>query len=149
MAIVVELQNPAALESIPREQQFQEWIIAALQKPFAQLEQTVRIVDEEESRNLNRHFRGIDSPTNVLAFPSDTELLDYDCLGDLIICAPVVIAEAEAQGKTGEAHWAHLVVHGMLHLQGFDHQNDKQARQMEVLEIRILDTLGYTNPYND
>lgn len=149
MAVIVELQNPAALESVPRERQFQEWIIAALQKSFAQLEQAVRIVDKEESQYLNRQFRGNDSPTNVLAFPSDSDLLDYECLGDLVICAPVVIAEAEAQGKIGEAHWAHMVVHGMLHLQGFDHQSDEQARQMEALEIKILDTLGYTNPYND
>jgi probable rRNA maturation factor len=98
---------------------------------------------------LNRRFRDRDRPTNVLAFPGDAEFLDYDCLGDLVICAPVVAAEAADQGKTDEAHWAHLVVHGMLHLQGFDHQDAEQTRDMERLEIKILDTLGYTNPYND
>jgi probable rRNA maturation factor len=98
---------------------------------------------------LNRRFRDRDRPTNVLAFPGDAEFLDYDCLGDLVICAPLVSAEAATQGKTAEAHWAHLVVHGMLHLQGYDHQQSADTREMERLEIKILDTLGYTNPYND
>jgi len=101
---------------------------------------------------LNQHgvsYGGKDSATNVLAFPGDAEHLDYDCLGDLVICAPLVAVEAEAQGKATEAHWAHLVVHGMLHLQGFDHQDAVQTREMEALEIKSLDTLGFANPYND
>jgi probable rRNA maturation factor len=97
---------------------------------------------------LNNRYRGKDYATNVLAFPGDNELLDYDCLGDLVICGPVVTAEASQQGKTAEAHWAHLVIHGMLHLQGFDHQDAAQTGKMEALEIKILNTLGYTNPYN-
>ena len=149
MAIKTDLQNDAALASVPSLQQFQTWIESALQSSHEQLEQTVRIVDEDESRDLNLRFRARDYATNVLAFPGESELLDYDCLGDLVICAPVVAAEAGAQGKPLDAHWAHMVVHGMLHLQGFDHQNDIDTAQMEALEIKILDTLGYTNPYND
>ena len=97
----------------------------------------------------NRRFRGKDSATNVLAFPAYSEFLDYDCLGDLVLCAPLVALEAAQQGKREDAHWAHLVVHGMLHLQGYDHQSAAQAATMEALEIEILDTLGYANPYND
>ena len=130
-------------------QQFQVWVDASLQQPHPELEQTIRIVNEAEARELNHRFRAKDFPTNVLAFPGDSEHLDYECLGDLVICAPVVAAEAAAQGKHVEAHWAHLVVHGMLHLQGFDHQGEEDTAVMEVLEIKILDTLGYTNPYND
>ena len=148
MAPSVDLQNVEAFDFVPPEQQFKQWIEAALQKPYPRLEQTIRIVGETESRELNNRYRGKDHATNVLAFPGDNELLDYDCLGDLVICAPVVVAEAAAQGKPVEAHWAHLVVHGMLHLQGFDHQSDDDTRQMEALEIKILGTLGYTNPYN-
>ena len=149
MAIKTDLQNDAALASVPSLQQFQTWIESSLQGSHEHLEQTVRIVDEDESRDLNLRFRARDYATNVLAFAGESELLDYDCLGDLVICAPVVAAEAGAQGKSPEAHWAHMIVHGMLHLQGFDHQGDSDTAQMEALEIKILDTLGYTNPYND
>jgi probable rRNA maturation factor len=148
MAITLDLQNDEVFDLVPSEQQFRHWIEAALQQPYDRFEQTLRIVGETESRELNNRYRGKDNATNVLAFPGDNELLDYDCLGDLVICAPVVVAEARAQGKLVEAHWAHLVVHGMLHLQGFNHQSDDDTRQMEALEIRILGTLGYTNPYN-
>ena len=149
MAITIDLQNDPALEGIPSRQRFHEWVVAALQKSYANLEQTVRIVDEAESRELNYRFRDIDSATNVLAFPDDSDVLDYDCLGDLVICGPVVEAEAADQGKPVDAHWAHIVVHGMLHLQGFDHQGEEDTAKMEALEIKILGTLGYTNPYND
>jgi len=149
MPVKIDLQNDDGFEDLPGEEQFEAWIEAALQNSYRQLEQTIRIVDRAESQDLNQRFRDRDAPTNVLAFPADAEYLDYDCLGDLVICAPVVSAEASAQGKTDQAHWAHLVVHGMLHLQGFDHRNAEQAREMERLEIKILDTLGYTNPYNE
>ncbi|MGB5329143.1 MAG: rRNA maturation RNase YbeY [Gammaproteobacteria bacterium] len=147
MAITLDLQNDAALDLVPSEQQFRQWVEAALQQPYDRFEQTIRIVGEAESRELNSRYRGKDSATNVLAFPGANELLDYACLGDLVICAPVVVAEAGAQGKPVEAHWAHLVVHGMLHLQDFDHQDAVQTREMETLEIKILDGLGYNNPY--
>jgi len=149
MATVIDLQNDSGLESVPVPALFQQWVDAALQNPYPRLEQTICVVGEAESRELNRRFRERDSATNVLAFPGVNDLLDYDCLGDLVICAPLVLAEAGAQGKEVEAHWAHLVVHGMLHLQGFDHQDEQQAESMESLEVEILDTLGYANPYND
>ncbi len=149
MAIILDLQNESAATSVPAAEQIQHWLKAALQAAYPRLEQTIRIVDESESRTLNRQFRDRDSATNVLAFPADSELLDYDCLGDLVICAPLVVTEAMAQGKSQDAHWAHLVIHGMLHLQGYDHQTEAQAAGMEALEVEILDTLGYTNPYND
>ena len=148
MAIIVDLQNDAGFADAPALPDFERWVQAALQDSHAQLEQTICIVDEAQSRELNNRFRGKDSATNVLAFPGENEFLDYDCLGDLVICAPRVSAEAQHQGKALDAHWAHLVVHGMLHLQGYDHHSDEQASAMEALEIEILDTLGYTNPYN-
>ena len=148
MPVKLDLQNDDGIAGLPAESSFVTWIEAALQRNFAALEQTLRIVGEDESRELNRRYRGMNTPTNVLSFATDADYLDYDCLGDLVICAPVVAAEAAAQGKTEEAHWAHLVVHGMLHLQGFDHQDPAGTRIMERLEIKILDTLGYTNPYN-
>jgi probable rRNA maturation factor len=135
MAISLDLQNDDELDFVPSESQFRQWIEAALQAPYDQLEQTLRVVGEAEIRELNSRYRGKDSATNVLAFAGDSELLDYTCLGDLVICAPVVVAEADAQGKP-------------VHLQGFDHQHDDDTRQMEALEIKILGTLGYTNPYN-
>jgi probable rRNA maturation factor len=149
MPVKVDLQNDDGFENLPALGRFEDWVESALQASHEQLEQTIRVVGEAESRDLNRRFRERDKATNVLAFPGDAEFLDYDCLGDLVICAPVVAAEAADQGKTDEAHWAHLVVHGMLHLQGFDHQDAEQTREMEQLEVKILDTLGYTNPYND
>ena len=149
MATSVDLQNDAGFEQVPAPAQFEQWVTASLQDTYAQLEQTICVVDEAQSRELNLRYRGKDNPTNVLAFAADHELLDYDCLGDLVICAPVVQAEALEQGKPLEAHWAHLVVHGMLHLQGFDHQTTSQAEQMEAREVEILGALGYTNPYND
>ena len=148
MAITLDLQNDENLDLVPPKQQFQQWIAAALQDSYSRLEQTVRIVSEAESGELNSRYRGKTGATNVLSFPSESELLDYDCLGDLVICAPVVAAEAGIQSKPVEAHWAHLVVHGMLHLQGFEHQSDDDTRQMEALEIKILHSLGVANPYN-
>ncbi len=148
MAIKIDLQNDPWQDSVPLEPQFRQWVEVALQHSYDRFEQTLRIVGETESRKLNKRYRGKDVATNVLAFPADNELLDYTCLGDLVICAPVVVAEAGLQGKPLEAHWAHLVIHGMLHLQGFDHQNDDDTRQMEALEIKILDGLGVANPYN-
>jgi probable rRNA maturation factor len=120
----------------------------SLQSDFSQLEQTIRVVDEPESQLLNKTWRGKDKPTNVLSFPAeDSEYLDYDHLGDLVICAAVVKAEALQQNKKPVSHWAHMVIHGMLHLQGFDHVTDSEAEQMEAKEIEILTTLGHTNPY--
>ena len=107
-------------------------------------EVTIRIVDENEGRELNNHYRGKDYATNVLTFPLTEE--PY-LMGDIIICAPVVEAEAQAQNKTLEAHYAHLTVHGILHLHGYDHETDAQAELMEELETAIITKLGYASPY--
>jgi probable rRNA maturation factor len=148
MAIRIDLQNDADLPGIPAELQFRNWVEAALQQSYSRFEQTIRVVDMTESRSLNKRYRAKDAPTNVLAFADRAEYLDYDCLGDLVICAPLVTSEAEIRGRTVESHWAHLVVHGMLHLQGFDHAEAAETERMEALEIKILDSLGYANPYN-
>lgn len=144
----VDLQLALAHEDVPLQSQFEQWAAAALLKPYRQLELTIRLVDYAESQALNRDFRGKDAPTNVLSFSAeDDDRLDYDYLGDLVICAPLVLDEASQQNKTADAHWAHLVVHGVLHLQGHDHESEEQAEKMEAIEIEILQSLGHTNPY--
>ncbi|MCZ6722670.1 MAG: rRNA maturation RNase YbeY [Gammaproteobacteria bacterium] len=147
--VKIDLQNDEGLENIPAPGLLNHWVESSLLTDHDQLEQTIRVVGKGESRSLNLQYRMIDSPTNVLSFPSKSEYLDYECLGDLVICSPLVIDEALQQGKSLEAHWAHMVVHGMLHLQDFDHGNDIEAAKMETLEVKILSTLGYSNPYND
>ena len=107
----------------------------------------LRIVDEAESAALNARYRDKSGPTNVLAFPCDAAVPELPLLGDLVVCAPVVAAEASAQGKAVEAHWSHLVVHGVLHLLGFDHIGDHEAETMEAEERAILARLGYPDPY--
>jgi probable rRNA maturation factor len=149
VSITVDLQNDDALLDIPSSEQFSTWIQAAMLGPFDNLEQTIRVVDEVESQALNLQYRGKNAPTNILSFPAEIPHIDYQCLGDLVVCAPIVVREAQEQGKELDAHWAHLIVHGMLHLQNFDHQTDDEADKMEALEVEILSTLGYINPYNN
>ena len=146
--ISVDLQNDEGFDSVPDIAQFLLWVKAAIQNDYDELEQTIRIVDEVEIQDLNVQYRGKDVPTNILSFPSEMPHVDYHYLGDLVICAPVVLSEAEQQGKEIDAHWAHLIVHGMLHLQGYDHESETEAEKMESLEVKILSTLGYSNPYN-
>ena len=114
----------------------------------SETEVTIRIVGAEESQALNHQYRGRDYPTNVLSFPFEAPAgITVPLAGDLVICAPVVETEAREQDKTLDAHWAHMVVHGMLHLQGFDHIKDDDAEVMEALEVRLLAQLGFGNPY--
>ncbi len=148
MRAKIDLQNDESLTNLPVQQDFETWVNAALVQKFDNLEQTIRLVGEAESRALNSQYSAKNSPTNVLSFTVENDYLDYDCLGDLVICAPIVEQEAQQQGKPLPAHWAHMVIHGMLHLQGYDHQNAAEADEMEALEAKILSTLGYTNPYN-
>ena len=148
MTLNLDLQNESGKSGVPSRSEFERWVEASLRQDYSDLEQTIRVVEENESQSLNAQFRDVNKSTNVLAFPAEDDYLDYECLGDLVICAPVVEREASEQGKELQAHWAHMVIHGMLHLQGFDHDNDSNAAQMESLEIKILGTLGYTNPYN-
>jgi probable rRNA maturation factor len=114
------------------------------------LEVTIRIVGIDESQHLNHTYREKDKPTNVLSFPFEApEHIELPFLGDLIICAPVVEQEAEAQQKKVASHWAHLTLHGLLHLLGFDHIEDAEADEMEALEIQVLAKLGIDDPYHD
>jgi len=125
------------------------WCELALRQRTADSELTIRLVDEPEGRELNRTWRHKDYATNVLSFPADVpeEFLDIPLLGDLVICAPVVAREADEQGKALNAHYAHLTVHGVLHLLGWDHEDDKEAEAMEQLEREILAELGIDDPY--
>lgn len=109
---------------------------------------SVQIVSKDEMRELNNTWRGKNRPTNVLSFPMQSpDEVDLKILGDLALCADVINTEAIQQHKPAQAHWAHMVVHGMLHLQGYDHMDEHQAEEMEAFEIRILDQLGFDNPY--
>jgi probable rRNA maturation factor len=144
--IVVDLQNASTCLALPTAQQFTLWAKAAMQGDNAEI--TIRVVDEAESAALNGRYRGKAGPTNVLSFPFQAPPgIKTDILGDLLICAPVVVREAEEQGKSPHAHWAHLVVHGVLHLQGYDHSDEQEAVIMETEEIAIMNGLGFPNPY--
>ena len=140
-------QQAESPEEPPSASEFQRWVELALgDNQSAQV--SIRIVDEDESQSLNRIYRGKDSPTNVLSFPMNIpEEFNVPMLGDLVICAPVVAREAREQHKSATEHWAHMVIHGMLHLQGYDHIDDEQAEEMESLEIKLLHQLGFANPY--
>jgi probable rRNA maturation factor len=148
MAITLDMQLASASTELPSEAQLQQWLEAAVLPFQAEAEVTIRIVDAGESQQLNLDYRRKDKPTNVLSFPFQCPPgVELPLLGDLVICAPVVAAEAAEQGKSLHAHWAHMVVHGSLHLLGFDHINDDDAEQMEAEEVTILQQLGFTNPY--
>ncbi|MCB1807111.1 MAG: rRNA maturation RNase YbeY, partial [Candidatus Competibacteraceae bacterium] len=114
-------------------------------------ELTIRLVDEAESSMLNESYRHKQGPTNVLSFPFEAPIpeIDMPLLGDIVICVPVVEHEAAEQNKPLMAHWAHLVIHGVLHLQGYDHQTETEADVMEALEVTLLDRLGFPDPYRD
>lgn len=157
LAPVLGLEVQKAVEgedkaNSPRKNHIRRWARAALREDA---EVTVRLVGEEEGRALNRDYRGKDHATNVLTFayaegealPGLPEADAGPLAGDLVLCVPVVVREAAAQGKTLEAHFAHLVVHGMLHLQGYDHEDEAEAAAMEALETAILRGLGYADPY--
>ena len=137
----ITIQIASELANTPAKLQFKKWAKAALR---VDTEVTIRIVDAQEALELNSTYRGKDYATNVLTFPLTEE---PHLMGDIIICAPVVEAEASVQNKDLMAHYAHLTVHGMLHLCGFDHENEHQAELMESIEIQILAKLGYANPY--
>ena len=147
---MLELDLQIATEaSAPSEAQFRQWCELALRQRTADSEMTIRLVNEEEGRELNHTWRHKDYATNVLSFPAEVpdEFLDIPLLGDLVICPSVVGREAAEQGKAPEAHYAHLTVHGMLHLQGWDHENDDDAQAMETEETEILAALDYPDPY--
>lgn len=145
----IVVQQASRYKKIPSRYYLQRWVNAALTKQRKTAELTIRIVDKPESAKLNQTYRHKDGPTNVLSFPFEApaDLALPPLLGDLVICAPLVAAEAAAQNKTLLAHWAHLVIHGVLHLLGYDHLKKSEAAIMETLEIKILKQLGFPNPY--
>ncbi|WP_423187237.1 rRNA maturation RNase YbeY [Alishewanella sp. d11] len=148
MSIILDLQQASSAANLPDPAQFQQWLDAAVLPFQTDAEVTIRIVDNAESQQLNLQYRGKDKPTNVLSFPFQCPPgIELPLLGDLVICAEVVASEACEQGKALSAHWAHMVVHGCLHLLGFDHINDADAEEMEAEEIQILQQLGIANPY--
>ena len=145
----LDLQVASEAADLPSEADFRNWCELALRQRSNDSELTIRVVDEAEGRELNKTWRHKDYATNVLSFPADVpdELLDIPLLGDLVICAPVVTREAAEQGKPALAHWAHLVIHGCLHLLGYDHIDDAEAEEMESLEQELLAELGHPDPY--
>ncbi|MBS98176.1 MAG: rRNA maturation RNase YbeY [Oceanospirillaceae bacterium] len=141
----IDVDNSAAL---PQPEQFGRWVQTALDGRIDRGEICIRIVTPEESQTLNREYRGKDRPTNVLSFPFEAPPgVPVDLIGDLAICADVVEQEAQEQNKTVTDHWAHMVIHGTLHLLGFDHIKDDEAEVMEALEIELLAQLGIADPY--
>jgi probable rRNA maturation factor len=135
---------------LPAPASFRNWVAAALQDRIKRADLALRLVGEYEGRSLNRHYRGKDYATNVLSFPAELPAgVDLPILGDIVICAPVVQREARVQGKDCRAHFAHLTVHGVLHLLGFDHEDPREAQSMEALERDILASLGFDDPYDD
>lgn len=147
MKLALELQNVSDLV-VPAATRIRRWAKAVLDGRRERAELSIRIVGEAEGAELNRRYRHKSGATNVLSFPCDTAAgVEPDILGDLVICAPVVEREAHEQEKNGEAHWAHMVVHGTLHLLGHDHVKQEEAERMEALETEILARLGYPDPY--
>lgn len=146
--IDLDLQVAADVAGMPDEAAIRRWVETALAGRREEAQLTVRITDEAEITDLNRTYRGKDRPTNVLSFPFEAPPgVELPLLGDIIICAAVVADEAHEQGKPLEAHWAHMVIHGTLHLLGYDHIEEAEAAAMEGLEIELLAGLGYANPY--
>jgi probable rRNA maturation factor len=146
----LDIQRITQLQGLPTTDEFRMWVSAALAGRRQEAELAIRLVDDEESRRLNHQYRGKDKSTNVLSFLADLPAeVASPLLGDLVICAPVVRREAEQQGKSEYAHWAHMVVHGVLHLLGYDHQNADEATAMESLEREILSGMKLPDPYKE
>ncbi|MGE5168702.1 MAG: rRNA maturation RNase YbeY [Deltaproteobacteria bacterium] len=142
------LRNEAGRTGVPTRKSFEAWLSAIPELRRRKVEVNILIVDVQAGRRFNRQYRHKDYATNVLSFPWEPAPGERSrLLGDLVICAPVVAREAAEQGKRPRAHWAHLTIHGVLHLLGHDHETPAEARRMEALEIRILAALGIRNPY--
>ena len=155
MELTVDLQISEKLEpsTVPNKQDMSQWIkasieTAALTRTMKEIEVSIRVVDQDESQLSNLNYRQQNKPTNVLSFPAELpDYLDLPLLGDLLICAPILEQEAKSQNKKEIDHWAHIIVHGTLHLLGYDHIEDSQALEMETLEIEILKQFHINNPY--
>ena len=154
MQAELEVQRSTTVAGIPEDGQFQLWADAALAGQPGHFTMAIRIVDEPEAQRFNREYRGRDYATNVLSFPAELpdglpEEIRQPQLGDLLICAPVVAREAKEQQRPETDHWAHLTIHGVLHLLGYDHEQADEAGVMETLETEILAKLGVSDPYQD
>ena len=148
MTIIVDIQMASASEEAPDPQSIERWVSAAIGNQRESTELSVRIVDNEEGQLLNQQFRGSSGATNVLSFPFENESPEpLSLIGDIVVCAPIVAKEAAEQNKALNAHWAHMIIHGVLHLLGYDHQNDTEANAMEALETEIMQGLGFPPPY--
>lgn len=148
----LHIQRVTKSSTTPDDEQFRQWVQAALTGRREDAIVAIRLVDEEEGRRFNRDYRAKDYATNVLSFPAEPPAglpagVAESQLGDLLMCVPVVSREAQEQGKTGMDHWAHLTVHGVLHLLGYDHEEQVEAEVMEALEIEVLGGLGISDPY--
>jgi probable rRNA maturation factor len=147
-SIIIQLAADQTL--VPKKSLLRKWAKQALSKKVESAEVTIRVVGESEMSSLNATYRRKKGPTNVLSFPfnmSEEIQIDIPILGDIVICAEVVNREAHEQHKSLESHWAHMIVHGIFHLLGYDHETDKDAELMETLEIEIMQSLGFANPY--
>lgn len=147
-------EDRSGFPGLPAAQQWRRWIWQALKHDGARAEISLLLLDEDEARSYNRDYRGKDYATNVLSFAlNEGEILpdqfSDELCGDLIICPQVVLKEAAEQGKTAEQHFAHLTMHGTLHLMGYDHIEETEAEEMEALEIRLMQAAGYPNPYQE
>lgn len=148
--VELDLQIACQAENLPSQEQFVQWVELALanRTEFESPELTIRIVEVAESQQLNHEYRGKDKPTNVLSFPFEAPpQVPLPLLGDLVICAQVVADEAQQQQKQLHHHWAHMVIHGCLHLSGYDHIEEAEAQEMEAIETEILATLNIADPY--
>ena len=155
MNLVIDIEDVSGSEEVPEEPDIRRWVTAALEalpqgRQRSEVELSLRIVDEFEIQNLNHCYRHQNKATNVLSFPSELPPeLELPLLGDLAICAQVVTREAAEQNKSLQAHWAHMLVHGTLHLLDYDHIDDSDAEEMEALETRIITNLGFPAPYSE
>ena len=146
--VYVDVMVNSTSTQLPEQTDLEQWVAAAVAQHRDEAEVSVLIVDTEEGAELNEQWRGKQGATNVLSFPSGLPAeLNLPLLGDLIICAPVVEREAQEQSKALQAHWAHMMIHGTLHLLGYDHIIEAEAEEMEALETKILAELGYPDPY--
>lgn len=146
----LDFQIVSTSKLLPAEAMFKTWVDAVLKDPAEDSEIVIRIVDEDEMIQFNEQYRNKKGTTNILSFPFEApEGVETELLGDLLVCAAVVEAEANEQNKVLEHHWAHMIVHGVLHLIGYDHINDEDAEEMEALEKEILKTIKIDNPYEE
>lgn len=147
--ILLDVQYASQVMEVPSKEQFRTWLNTVLVDQNYDVEVVIRITDEQEMSQLNHRYRQRQGTTNILSFPFEApDQVPVDLLGDLVVCAPVVEQEAMQQGKDLNAHWAHMIIHGALHLLGYDHIEDSEAEAMENMEVDLLKSIGFPNPYD-